>query len=91
MKTIINKKVARQKILQSHFSGESKGMQQLLDMELEILPRAITWIGKPTCVWKGTNVSGLSLMFNLMRRVPDLFDSTAQKKKSLVAAKMCES
>ena len=52
-------------------------------MELEIMPSVIAWIGRPTPInWKGTNVSGLTLMYNLMRRVPDLFDSSAQKKLS---------
>ena len=74
--------VARQKILQTHFSSEDdKKIQELLDMELEMMSTAIAWIGRPThASWIGTNVSGLSLMFNLMRRVPDLFDSSPQKK-----------
>jgi len=77
--------VARQKILQTQFSDndtDTSNMQYLLDMELEVLPAAIEWIGRPTPDWKGTNVSGLTLMYNLMRRVPDLFDSSAQKKLS---------
>jgi len=76
--------VARQKILQTHFSGSdtTSKMQVLLGMELEMIPAAIAWMGRPTHNdWKGTNVSGLSAMFNLMRRLPDLFDSSPQKKK----------
>ena len=76
--------VARQKILQTHFSTEdndTSSMQELLDMELEVMPAVITWIGRPTHDdWKGKNVSGLSTMFSLLRRVPDLFDSSPQKK-----------
>jgi len=75
--------VARQKILQTHFLifDDTSKIQELLDMELEVLPTAIAWMGKPTHNdWKGTNVSGLSTMFNLMRRLPDLFDSGAYKK-----------
>ena len=57
-------------------------------MDLEMMPTAIAWIGRPlTLGWRGTNVSGLSLMFNLMRRLPDLFDSTAQKKPSAAKRK----
>ena len=78
------KEVARQKILQSHFStedGDTPKIQELLDMELEVMPSVITWIGRPAHAgWRGTNVSGLSTMFNLTRRLPDLFDSSAQKK-----------
>ena len=77
--------VARQKILQTHFSGsgddDTSKMQELLGMELEMMPSAIAWIGRPLSIdWTGEKVSGLSTMFNLMRRLPDLFDSTTQKK-----------
>jgi len=66
--------VARQKILQTHFSGDdSSNIQEFLDMELEMMPAAFTWIGRDLC--------GLSAMYNLMRRLPDLFDSSAKKKK----------
>ena len=79
--------VARQKILQTHFSTDEDGgnskIQMLLDMELEMMPTTIAWIGRPVHHdWKGTNVSGLSIMFNLLRMVPDLFDSSTQKKSS---------
>lgn len=75
--------VARQKILRAHFSNDSPNMQELLHMELEMMPTVIAWIGRPAHIgWKGTNVSGLSAMFNLTRKVPDLFDSSAQKKLS---------
>ena len=76
--------IARQKILQTHFStedGATSKMQELLDMELEMLPAAIAWMGRSLPIdWKGTNVSGLSTMYNMTRRKPDLFDSTAHKK-----------
>jgi len=75
--------VARQKILQTHFSTEddTSYLQEFLDMELEVIPTAVEWIGRPTNdVWIGKSMSGLSFMFNLMRGVPDLFDSNPQKK-----------
>ena len=79
--------VARQKILQTHFSTEydtASSIQELLDMDLEMIPTAIAWIGRPNRAdWKGTNVSGLSLLYNLDRKLPDLFDSNAQKKPSV--------
>lgn len=77
--------VARQKILITHFFDDTTSkIQELLDMELEMMPTVVEWIGRrPThSNWKGTNVSGLSTMFNLMRRLPDLFDSSTQKKPS---------
>jgi len=83
--------VARQKILQTHFSSEDDAtskMQELLDMELEVMPTAIAWMGRPTSVdWKGYNVSGLSAMYNLTRRLPDVFDSSAHKKSSTAKRK----
>lgn len=79
--------VTRQKILLTHFSGsgddDKSNMQELLDMELEVMPTAISWIGRPVAIhWKGKNVSGLSLLYNLVRKIPDLFDSGGAQKKS---------
>ena len=61
-------------------------------MELQVLPSAIAWIGRPLPIgwkhhvdWKGTNVAGLSLLYDLTRRLPDIFDSSAKKKKTNVA------
>ena len=77
--------VPRQKILQTHFSGSvddssisgsvdgSSNIQEFLDMDLNFMPAAVEWIGRDVC--------GLSAMYNLMRRLPDLFDSSAKKKK----------
>ena len=49
--------VARQKILQTHFSSDDdEKMQEFLDMELQVLPPLIAWIGRPTHIgWRGTN------------------------------------
>jgi len=81
--------VTRQKILQTHFStedGDTSKMQVLLDMELKILPSAIAWIGRPLPIgWEGVQVSGLSTMYNLTRRLPDLFDSSSPQTKSSAA------
>jgi len=84
--------VARQKILQTHFRTEDNdttNMQVLLDLELEVMPVAISWMGRPTHddSWRGAKVSGMSLLYNLMRRLPDLFDSNAQKKTNAEASK----
>jgi len=81
--------VARQKILQTHFLDDhTSKIQELLDMELEMMPSTIAWIGRPNRAdWSGTHVSGLSTMFNLMMRLPDLFDSSTVQKKSSTAVK----
>ena len=77
--------VARQKILQTHFSNEdndTSNIQEFLDMDLEVMPAVIAWIGRSKIGWVGRDMSGLSLMFHLLRRLPDLFDSSAQKMPS---------
>jgi len=84
--------VARQKILQTHFSneGDTSKILELLNMELEMMPTVIEWIGRPAASWSDANVSGLSAMFNLMRRVPDIFDSNAKRKATSAKRKRCE-
>jgi len=80
--------VARQKILQTHFSVDSTKIQEFLDMELEVMPAAIDWMGRPTHDdWSGTNLSGLSLLYNLLKRLPDLLDSDAHKKTNAAKRK----
>ena len=82
--------VARQKILRTHFSDDNDdtaNMQEFLDMELEVMPTAIAWIGRPSVGWVGRDMSRLSLMFNLMRRMPDMVDSSDQKRSSTAKRK----
>lgn len=83
--------VARQKILQTHFStkDDDSKIQELLDMELEVIPTAIAWIGRSLPIgWCGKSVSGLSLLYNLMRRLPDLFDSDVHTVKESLSKRM---
>jgi len=78
--------VARQKILQTHFhfsDDDTSNMQEFLDMELQVMPTVVEWIGRPTPIgWRGSSMTGLSMMYKLVRKMPDLFDSNAQKKLS---------
>jgi len=86
--------VARQKILQTHFSSEddtTSSIQELLSVELKVMPTAIAWVGRPSHdYWRGMTVSGLSLMYHLMRKLPDLVDSSAQKKHASKKRKRTE-
>ena len=76
--------VARQKILQTHFSDIDTSNQEFIDMELEVMPTVIEWIGRPTPIgWRGKSVSGLSLLYKIMRKLPDLFDPNVMKKPSM--------
>ena len=47
-------------------------------MKLKVLPQAVSWIGRDVTLhdeWLGKYVSGLSLMFRVIQRMPSLFDS----------------
>ena len=72
--------VARQKILQTHFSTNDNtlDLQVFTDLEPEEIPAAIAWIGRPAepANWLGEHDSGLTLMYLLMRRIPDMFGAT---------------
>ena len=63
--------VARQKIIQYHFLNGEDNMQEFVDMELGVLPHAMGWV----CL-DGT---GHSLLYQLVRCKPTLFDSDTGK------------
>ena len=66
-------------------------MQELLGIELKVMPTAIAWIGRPSHDnWSGKSVSGLPLMYNLLKKIPDLVDSSAQKKHASKKRKRTE-
>lgn len=56
--------VARQKILQYHFSNENMNIQVFVDMDLKVLPLAIAWICRDD--------AGRSLLYQLFRSMPSL-------------------
>lgn len=59
--------VARQKILKHHFSGwSSTNVHVFTRMPEAVMPFAVGWIGR--------NNLGYSLMFNVVRDLPHLFD-----------------
>ena len=73
--------VARQKILQFHFTEENN-LQEFVDMELAVLPQALSWIGRDVTsqngnLWRaiGRNILGFSLMYRSLQSMPSLFDS----------------
>jgi len=58
--------VARQKIIQQHFlRGDNINIDEFLDMDVEVLPRAIAWIGR--------DATGQSLLFKLVQSMPTCF------------------
>jgi len=58
--------VARQKIIQYYFINGEDNMQEFVDMELRVLPHALGWMCR--------NDTGLSLLYQLVRSMPSLFD-----------------
>ena len=60
--------VARQKILMCHFVHEEDGNIHVFDsMDMNVLPHAIEWVGR--------GQDGSSLMYELVRGIPSLFES----------------
>jgi len=59
--------VARQKVLEQHFSSSSATIEVFVGMSASALPRAIEWIGRDNL--------GSSLMHHVAREIPLLFKS----------------
>jgi len=76
MNTNENKaEVARQKILEYHFTGGEKNVQEFVDMDLGLMPYALAWIGR--------DCTGHTLFYRLSMSMPALFDSNAKAKNAL--------
>lgn len=70
---ITNKaEVARQKVLQTHFSDSNSTMQVFAEMNLKVLPASISWMGTDEC--------GHSLMYKLFRSMAFLVNTEENKK-----------
>ena len=63
--------VARQKIVQYHFTNDGK-IEDFVDMDVCVMPHAISWIGRDRALH--------SLLYNVVRGMPTLFDSDAKAK-----------
>ena len=63
--------VARQKIIQYHFTNDGK-IEDFVDMDGNVMPHAISWIGRDMALH--------SLLYNVFREMPTLFDSDAKAK-----------
>ena len=59
--------VARQKVLEQHFSSSSATIEVFVGMSAPSLPHAIEWIGRDNL--------GSSLMYQVARGIPSLFKS----------------
>jgi hypothetical protein len=63
---------ARIKIINTHFSGTCMNTQVLTDMELNVIPIAIGWMGRDG----GSN----GFLFALLRSMPSLCDTKSKRK-----------
>ena len=66
--------VIRQKIINYHFSNGNKNIEEFVVMELNILPHAVSWIGR--------NNIGHSLLYRLVNSMPSLLEYGSRKKKA---------
>ena len=65
--------VTRQKILRYYFlDGGDIRTNEFVDMELNVLPHALSWIGR--------DMTGISLLYRVVQNIPSLFDSDAKAK-----------
>ena len=68
------------KIIMTHFCGVNIDVQPFIDMELNVLPLAIAWIGRYD---KSNGIS--DILFTLVRHVPFLFDLESKSKKRIMS------
>mmetsp|Transcript_36330 Transcript_36330/g.77482 ORF Transcript_36330/g.77482 Transcript_36330/m.77482 type:complete len:628 (+) Transcript_36330:205-2088(+) len=66
--------VAREKILRHHFRDDNANMQEFLGMRAEVLPLAISWLGRG-CSCTDRKNDGHSHLYQLLRSMPSLFPS----------------
>lgn len=66
--------VARRKIIQYHFLNGEDNIQEFVGMELGLLPHAIEWTGRDD--------TGHSVLYQIVRSMPSLFEYESRKKKA---------
>jgi len=74
--------VALHKIIQFYFKKGKANMKELLDMELNLMVHAISRIGSRSV--SGCEFGGRTLLYQLIRSVPSLFDVSSNMKKRKV-------
>ena len=71
--------VARQKIIRYHFLNGEDNIEDLLDIELGVLPHAMSWVNRDD--------TGHSLLYQLVRCLPSLFDYESMKAEAAAGMK----
>ena len=67
--------VARQKILRYHFKNGEDNIDELVDMEMNVLPQAMSWMCRE-------DYTGQSLLYNFVRSMPTIFDSKSMQVRT---------
>ena len=62
--------VARRKIIKHHFRSTEDNFDIFLDMELQVLPYVISWMGRDTS----------TLLYQLFQKIPTLFETETNTK-----------
>ena len=66
--------VARQKILRYHFKNGEDNIDELVDMEMNVLPQVMSWMGR--------DYTGQSLLYSFILSMPPLFDSESMQVRA---------
>jgi hypothetical protein len=67
-----NSQAARTKIIRTHFRGISINTQIFSDVELHVLPTAISWMGRD---------DGSDVLFAFIRSMPQLCETKSKRKQ----------
>ena len=80
--------VARQKILQFHFTN-GDNIQEFVDMKLNVIPHAVAWMARGGIgeTWYGSHDTGHSLLYQLVKSMPSLFEFDSRAKGAAAAGK----
>ena len=68
--------VARQKIIKDYFSCRTNNIGEFVTKDMGVLPHVMSWMGR--------NNIGHSLLYSLVRSLPDLFDAGSKVKAVVV-------
>ena len=77
-----NIQAARQKIIKCHFSFSDFSIQPFVDMDLEVLPHVVAWMGRDgnnddvPAYARYERISGRSLLYHFIKGMPRLFNFT---------------
>lgn len=82
------REVARQKILQFHFTN-GDNIQEFVDMKLNVIPHAVAWMARGGIgeTWYGSHDTGHSLLYQLVKSMPSLFEFDSRAKGAAAAGK----